>query len=147
MINSSKKKRSCRNGSKSHNKKFQSRNRTGGYNNKKKYSKLKDTSKIKDNSKLYQLDDEEEEILKEFRLMENRIKDIKNVNKIQEIKNVGVDGIIEKNTIKSNPEKKPRRSFTGCAIKTKTTLYESLDENAKQNEYLEIKKIYRNCPK
>jgi len=89
------------------------------------------------------LDQEEDKILKDFQIMENRLKGLKNIQKTQEIKNVGVTGIVEKAVIKSNPDKKPRKTFTGCAIKSKTMIYENPD----QDEYLEVKKVYRKCPK
>ena len=97
--------------------------------------------------KLQDLDLEDEKILKEFKIMENRLKNVKNVNKAQEIKNTGPTGVIEKTLVKSNPEKKLRRTFKGCNVQSRVTVYENVDENAEQNEYLEIKKIYRKCPK
>lgn len=89
------------------------------------------------------LDQEEDKILKDFQVMENRLKGLKNVNKIQEIKNVGVTGTVEKAVIKSHPDKKPRKTFVGCAVKSKTMVY----ENEENGEYLEVKKVYRKCPK
>ncbi len=89
------------------------------------------------------LDQEEDKILKDFQMMENRLKGLKNVQKIQEIKNIGVTGAVEKAVVKSHPDKKPRKTFIGCAVKSKTMIYENPD----QEEYLEVKKVYRKCPK
>lgn len=89
------------------------------------------------------LDQEEDKILKDFQMMENRLKGLKNVHKIQEIKNIGVTGNVEKAVIKSHPDKKPRKTFTGCDVKSKTIVYENEDNG----EYLEVKKVYRKCPK
>jgi hypothetical protein len=45
----------------------------------------------------------------------------------KEIKNAGPNGVIEKTLIKSNPEKKLRRDFKGCAVKSTITVYENID--------------------
>ncbi len=110
--------------------------------------KIKSKSKGKfETNEINEMDLEEEKILKDFQLMENRLKGLKNINKAKEIKNAGPNGVIEKTLIKSNPEKKLRRDFKGCAVKSTITVYENIDENSKHNEYLEVKKIYRKCPK
>jgi hypothetical protein len=107
----------------------------------------KNVSKKQEDFKLNNLDYEDDKILKEFQQMEIRLRGIKKINKVEEIKNSGPNGIIEKSLIKSNPEKKLRKDFKGCAVQSRITVYENIDENAKQNEYFEVKKIYRKCPK
>jgi hypothetical protein len=116
--------------------------RTYIYNRNSKETKVGGVSQ-KMGSDIMDLDQEEDKILKDFQTMENRLKGLKNIQKIQEIKNVGVTGTVEKAVIKSHPDKKPRKTFTGCAVKSKTMIYENVD----QDEYLEVKKVYRKCPK
>ncbi len=105
----------------------------------------KPTSSVKFNL----IEQEEQQLLKQFEKMENELKKIvsKPTNKVQQIQNVAPNGQIEKTLTKSVPEKKVRKNFSGCSVQTKVTVYENADPMADKDEYYEVKKIYRKCPK
>jgi hypothetical protein len=107
-------------------------------------------SKKKSSSgKLNLIELEENQLLKQFNIMENALHRIimKPTNKIQQIQNVSPNGHVEKILTKSVPEKKPRKNFNGCSLQTKVTVYESTNPSSDKDEYYEVKKIYRKCPK
>ncbi len=117
-------------------------------------SKSKTKNKIKSlkGSKKYQfetLEKQEEDILKEFNRLENALKNVRinKTNQLEETRNIQPNGEVEKSIIQTFPDKKIRRKFKGCAIQTKTILYENKNDKIDKNEYFELKKIYRQCPK
>jgi hypothetical protein len=95
------------------------------------------------------IETEEQKLLKQFEKMESALKKIviNPTNKVQQIKNVSPNGHIENVLIKSVPEKKVRKIFNGCTVQSKITMYENMDPSLDKDEYYEIKKIYRQCPK
>ncbi len=126
----------------------------------KKYSNPKSTKKFnRDEKKI--LDDfendfkdievEEAQIIKEFEKMETFLNNLnpknKLTNRVQETKNISPTGAIVKSIVKSLPEKKVRKSFNGCKIQHKTMILEKEGDENEKDEYLEIKKIYKQCPK
>lgn len=115
-------------------------------------SKTKHKLKSLKESKKYQfetLEKQEEDILKEFNRLENALKNIRinKTNQLEETRNIQPSGEVEKSIIQTFPDKKIRRKFKGCAIQTKTILYENKNDKIDKNEYFELKKIYRQCPK
>jgi len=115
-------------------------------------SKTKHKLKSLKESKKYQfetLEKQEEDILKEFNRLENALKNVKinKTNQLEETRNIHPSGEVEKSIIQTFPDKKIRRKFKGCAIQTKTILYENKNDKIDKNEYFELKKIYRQCPK
>ena len=119
-------------------------------------SKAKSKSKTKLKSlkvsKKYQfetLEKQEEDILKEFNRLENALKNVKinKTNQLEETRNIKPSGEVEKSIIQTFPNKKIRRKFKGCAIQNKTILYENKNDKIDKNEYFELKKIFRQCPK
>jgi len=117
-------------------------------------SKLKSKTKLKSlkGSKKYQfetLEKQEEDILKEFNRLENALKNVRinKTNQLEETRNIQPSGEVEKSIVQTFPDKKIRRKFKGCAIQTKTILYENKNDKIDKNEYFELKKIYRQCPK
>ena len=118
--------------------------------------KFKEKSKTKLKSlkgnKKYQfetLEKQEEDILKEFNRLENALKNVRinKTNQLEETRNIQPNGEVEKSIVQTFPDKKIRRKFKGCAIQTKTILYENKNDKIDKNEYFELKKIYRQCPK
>jgi len=109
----------------------------------------KSIKKLTSSTKLNSIEKEEEQILKQFEKLENELRKIviKPTNKAQQIQNIEPNGRIEKTLTKSVPEKKLRKNFKGCSIQTKVTVYESADPSTDKDEYYEVKKIYRKCPK
>ena len=93
------------------------------------------------------IEKEEEDIVKEFEKMELFLKNMKYTNMIQEIKNTDKKGLVEKSVVKSVPEKKIRKTFKGCKVQQKTVVMEKENTDGTANEYFEVKKIYRQCPK
>ena len=117
-------------------------------------SKLKSKTKLKSlkGSKKYEfetLEKQEEDILKEFNRLENALKNVRinKTNQLEETRNIQPNGKVEKSILQTFPNKKIRRTFKGCAIQTKTILYENKNDKIDKNEYFELKKIYRQCPK
>ena len=113
--------------------------------------KLKSLKSLK-GSKKYQferLEKQEEDILKEFNRLENALKNVRinKTNQLEETRNIQPNGEVEKSIVQTFPDKKIRRKFKGCAIQTKTILYENKNDKIDKNEYFELKKIYRQCPK
>ena len=94
---------------------------------------------------------EEAEIVKEFEKMEAFLSNLNDKNKVtnrvQDIKNISPSGSVIKSVVKSLPEKKVRKSFNGCKIQHKTIILEKDGDENEKDEYLEIKKIYKQCPK
>jgi ferritin-like metal-binding protein YciE len=94
---------------------------------------------------------EEEGIIKEFEKMEQFLNNLdgknKITNRVQETKNITPEGGIVKSVIKSLPEKKARKSFNGCKIQHKTIILEKEGNENENDEYLEIKKVFKQCPK
>ena len=98
------------------------------------------------------LEKQEDEIFKEFIKLEEALKNIKTnkTNKTVETKNIYPNGKIEKNIVESypnNPKKKIRNDFKGCAVQTKTVLYENKNDKMDKDEYYELQKKYIQCPK
>jgi len=117
-------------------------------------SKSKSKTKLKSlkGNKKYQfetLEKQEEDILKEFNRLENALKNVRinKTNQLEETRNIQPNGEVEKSIVQTFPDKKIRRKFKGCAIQTKTILYENKNDKIDKNEYFELKKIYRQCPK
>lgn len=115
-------------------------------------SKTKHKLKSLKGSKKYQfetLEKQEEDILKEFNRLENALKNVRinKTNQLEETRNIQPSGEVEKSIVQTFPDKKIRRKFKGCAIQTKTILYENKNDKIDKNEYFELKKIYRQCPK
>jgi hypothetical protein len=96
---------------------------------------------------LRNIEKEEDDIVKEFEKMELFLKNIKYTNMVQEIKNTDQKGLVEKSVIKSVPEKKIRKTFKGCKVQQKTVVMEKESQDGLKDEYFEVKKIYRECPK
>ncbi len=107
------------------------------------------SNKKSSSSKLNLIELEEHQLLKQFNIMENALQRIimKPTNKVQQIHNVSPTGHVEKILTKSVPEKKPRKNFNGCSLQTKVTVYEKMDPSMDKDEYFEVKKVYRKCPK
>lgn len=111
----------------------------------------KKTSK-KTSTQFSSLEKQEDEIYKEFIKLEEALKNIKNnkTNKTVKTENIYPNGKIEKNIIESypnNPNKKIRNNFDGCAVQTKTILYENKNNKMDKDEYYELQKKYIQCPK
>ena len=117
-----------------------------------KKSSKKSSKKLSKELQFESLEKQEDEIFKEFIKLEAALKNIKTnkTNKIVETENIYLNGKIEKNVIESypnNPNKKIRNNFDGCAVQTKTILYENKNDKIDKDEYYELQKKYIQCPK
>ena len=68
--------------------------------------------------------------------------------KYEEIINVDENGKKNKSVFKNDKKKKIRRTFTGCSVQSKTTVYQKEDDmDSPIDKYYEAKEVYRKCPK
>jgi hypothetical protein len=120
--------------------------------NPKKYPSIKKVIPDKKDKHLVELINEEDTIFNEFKTMEFNIQKLllKPTLKYEEKIDIDVDGKKERTVIKDkdNKKKRVRRTFTGCSVQSKVTLYEKENDNdSPDDKYYEIKEIYRKCPK
>ena len=116
----------------------------------KKYPSLNKIIPDKKDQHLVDLINEEDNIFKEFKSMELNVKRLllKPTLKYEEKVNVSSDGKKERTVIKDDKKKRVRRTFTGCSVQSKITLYEKENDlDSSDDKYYEIKEIYRKCPK
>lgn len=140
-------------------KKLQSKKKSGKQSHKKsvkksfkqkKYPSLEKVIPDKKDKHLVDLINEEDNIFKEFKSMELNVKKLllKPSLKYEEKVNIDTDGKKERTVIKDDKKKRVRRTFTGCSVQSKITLYEKENDlDSPDDKYYEIKEIYRKCPK
>ncbi len=118
--------------------------------NTKKYPSIKKIITDNKDKHLVDLINEEDNIFNEFKTMEFNIKKLllKPSLKYEEKINVDSDGKKERTVIKDDKKKRVRRTFTGCSVQSKITLYEKENDlDSPDDKYYEIKEIYRKCPR
>ncbi len=116
----------------------------------KKYPSIKKVIPDKKDKHLVDLINEEDSIFNEFKTMEFNIQKmlLKPSSKYEEKINIDTEGKKERTVIKDEKKKRMRRTFTGCSVQSKVTLYEKEnDMDSPDDKYYEVKEIYRKCPK